>query len=171
MSQSQNEERKAWFKGMRKLKFGIQSEMRSAFIAKVVKYDKKKHLADIQPLANFSDGTQQAQLLDVPVAENCYIIDEILERFKPDYTATDKNSRIPAHPGAPAHDNSNFISHYRKKPFMRAGVPVVAVILDRDNDNWGGGRSVNNFTPETNRLHDINDAVVIAVLGGDAVNG
>ncbi|RVU70156.1 hypothetical protein EJK17_08985 [Lactobacillus xujianguonis] len=165
MSQSQNEERKAWFKGMRKLKFGIQSEMRSAFIAKVIKYDKKKHLADIQPLVNFSDGTEQAQLLDVPVAENCYIIDEILERFKPDYQATDTNSKIPAH------DHSNFVPHYRKKPFMRAGVPVVAVILDRDNDNWSGGRSVDTFTPETNRLHDINDAVVIGVLGGDAING
>lgn len=54
---------------------------------------------------------------------------------------------------------------------MRKGVPVVVAVLDRDLDNWGGGRSVNTFTPNTSRLHDGNDSIVIAVLGGDAENG
>lgn len=54
---------------------------------------------------------------------------------------------------------------------MRAGVPVVAVVLDRDNDNWKGGRAVNNYIPNSSRLHDANDAIIIGVLGGDAENG
>lgn len=148
MAQSQNEQRKAWFNGFTKLKWGILSEIRCAFIAKVVKYNSKKHVADIQPLANFSDGTESAQFLDVPVAESCYIIDDILDRLKP-----------------------NFANHYPKQHFMRTGVPVVAVVLDRDNDNWKGGREVNTYTPNSSRLHNANDAIVIAVLGGDAING
>ncbi|WP_281830340.1 hypothetical protein [Lactobacillus amylolyticus] len=165
MAQSQNEQRKAWFNGFTKLKWGIFSEMRCAFIAKVINYDSEKHVADIQPLANFSDGTESAQFLDVPVADNCYIIDEILDRLKPDFQAIDKNSTIAAH------TNSNFINHYPKQHFMRAGVPVVAVVLDRDNDNWKGGREVNTYTPNSSRLHNANDAIVIAVLGGDAIDG
>lgn len=140
-------------------------ENSSAFIAKIVKYDSKKHLADVQPLANLIDGQKASQLLEIPVAENCYIIDEILERLKPDFTATDTNSRIPAH------DNSNFVSHYPKHKLLRAGVPVICVTLDRDNDNWKGGREVNTYDPETLRTHDINDSIVIGVLGGDAVYG
>ena len=54
---------------------------------------------------------------------------------------------------------------------MRAGIPVVAVVLDRDNDNWEGGRAVNNYIPNSSRLHDANDAIIIGVLGGDAENG
>jgi mRNA-degrading endonuclease HigB of HigAB toxin-antitoxin module len=147
MAQSQNEQRKAWFNGFAKLKWGILSEIRCAFIAKVVKYNNKKHVADIQPLANFSDGTESAQFLDVPVAENCYIIDDIFDRLKPN------------------------LNHYPKQHFMRTGVPVVAVVLDRDNDNWKGGREINTYTPNSSRLHNANDAIVIAVLGGDAING
>lgn len=171
MANSRNELNKFAIKTMRHMKDRMNFEMSCAFIAKVVRYDSKRHVADIQPLANLIDGQKSAQLLDVPVAENCYIIDEILERFKPDYTATDKNSRIPAHDGVPAHDNSNFVPHYPKHKLMRAGVPVVAVILDRDNDNWGGGRAVNDYDPNTLRAHDINDSIVIGVLGGDAVYG
>ena len=50
-------------------------------------------------------------------------------------------------------------------------MPVVCVVLDRDNDNWKGGREANTYDPETLRTHDINDSIVIGVLGGDAVYG
>ena len=50
-------------------------------------------------------------------------------------------------------------------------MPVVCVTLDRDNDNWKGGREVNTYDPETLRTHDVNDSIVIGVLGGDAVYG
>lgn len=165
MANSRNELNKFALKTFKHMKDRSDMENSSAFIAKIVKYDSKKHLADVQPLANLIDGQKASQLLEIPVAENCYIIDEILERLKPDFTATDTNSRISAH------DNSNFVSHYPKHKLLRAGVPVVCVVLDRDNDNWKGGREANTYDPETLRTHDINDSIVIGVLGGDAVYG
>lgn len=165
MANSRNELNKFALETFKHIKDRSDMENSSAFIAKIVKYDSKKHIADVQPLANLIDGQKASQLLEIPVAENCYIIDEILERLKPDFTATDTNSRISAH------DNSNFVSHYPKHKLLRAGVPVVCVTLDRDNDNWKGGREANTYDPETLRTHDINDSIVIGVLGGDAVYG
>ena len=165
MANSRNELNKFALNTFKHMKDRSDMENSSAFIAKIVKYDSKKHLADVQPLANLIDGQKASQLLEIPVAENCYIIDEILERLKPDFTATDTNSRIPEH------DNSNFVRHYPKHKLLRAGVPVVCVTLDRDNDNWKGGREANTYDPETLRTHDINDSIVIGVLGGDAVYG
>ena len=118
MANSRYELNKFALKTFKHMKDRSDMENSSAFIAKIVKYDSKKHLADVQPLANLLDGQKASQLLEIPVAENCYIIDEILERLKPDFTATDTNSRIPAH------DNSNFVSHYPKHKLLRAGVPV-----------------------------------------------
>lgn len=157
---SKNEELTAIYKGMRKLTWGLRSSVQVAFIAKVVKYDKKTHRADLQPLANSSDGEVSAQYLDVPVAENCYILDEVLDRLKPEFKKIDSSDV-----------SSGIVNKYSHKPFMRVGVPVVAVVLDRDNDNWEGENKVNTYTPNSSRMHDYNDAVVIAVLGGDAING
>ena len=165
MANSRNELNKFALRTFKHMKDRSDMENSCAFIAKIVKYDSKKHLANVQPLANLIDGQNASQLLEIPVAENGYIIDEILERLKPDFTATDTNSRIPAH------DNSNFVNHFPKHKLLRAGVPVVCVTLDRDNDNWKGGREANTYDPETLRAHDINDSIVIGVLGGDAVYG
>ena len=84
MSKSKNEELKAMFNMMNKLHHGFLARMKVGNMAKVVKYNKNTHTADIQPLAKSSDGQTPAQLLDVPVSENCYIIDEILDRLKPE---------------------------------------------------------------------------------------
>ena len=159
MAQSQNEERKAAINAMRKFQWGILTGMDNAFIAKVIDYNEGEHTADILPLANSSDGETSAQYLDIPVAESCYMIDEIIERLKPEY------KRIDAETG------SNLVDKLPKKKRMRKGVPVIAVVLDRDNDNWEGGRAVNTYTPNSSRVHDANDAIVIGVLGGDAEDG
>lgn len=165
MANSRNELNTYAIKAIKHLNDRNRMSYASAWIGKIVKYDSKKHLADVQPLANLLDGQKSAQVLEIPVSENCYIIDEILKRLKPDFAATDKNSRISAH------DKSNFVSHYPKHKLLRAGVPVVCVVLDRDNDNWEGGRKANTYNPNTLRAHDINDSIVIGVLGGDAVYG
>ncbi|AKG66655.1 hypothetical protein [Lactobacillus helveticus] len=159
MAQSQNEERKQWYKAMRKFKWGIIAGIQCAFLAKVIKYYEDTHTADIQPLANSSDGEVSAQYLDIPVSENCYMIDEIIKQLKPELTKIDKKC------------SSNIVEKLPKKRLMRDGVPVVAVVLDRDNDNWKGGRAVNNYVPNSSRLHNANDAIIIGVLGGDAENG
>ena len=89
MAQSQNEERKAAMNAMRKFQWGIISGMENALIAKVIDYNTKDHTADILPLANSSDGETSAQYLDIPVTENCYMLDEMIERLKPEFKRID----------------------------------------------------------------------------------
>lgn len=170
-SSSQAELKKAWYHGMHKFEHGIYAGIKSFYIAKVVKYDQSKHIADVLPLANWSDGTKSAQYLDVPVIESCYLFDEMADALRPEFSNADVNHTIPAHPGAPAHVHTNLAGKLPKRHFMRAGVPVVVAVLDRDNDAWKGGRSVETFTPASGRIHDANDSVVIGVLGGNWLDG
>lgn len=138
MANAQNEANETAYQAIQKIVHGIMTNIECAQIAKVIKYNAKKHIADIQPLANTSDGQSSAQYLDVPVTANCYLFDEFFEK---------SGSKLP------------------KKKLMRKGAIVVTVILDRDNDNWDGSGST--YMPFTSRLHDANDAVVVGVLGGD----
>lgn len=159
MASSQDQILKAPAKAVEMFKNAIFTEIESTYLAKVVSYDSKNHVADVQPLANLSNGQESAQYLDVPVAESCYIVDEILDRLEPEFSKVDSME----------HSSSNLAGKLPNKHLMRVGVPVVVAVLDRDMDNWKGG--ADTFDPNTARNHDANDSVVIAVLGGDAVNG
>ena len=138
----------AVYQGMRNFKEAIMAEIECAQIAKVINYDDKKHVADIQPLAVGPDGQQSAQYLDVPVSSNCYLMDEFIDSLK----------------SGEAWLKQNGISLPKKK-LMKKGAIVVTVVLDNDSTNWDG--SGNAFDTDTSRLHDANDAIVIGVLGGD----
>lgn len=164
-SSSQAELKKAWYNGFHKFEHGIYAGIKSFYIAKVVNYDKSKHLADVLPLANWSDGTKSAQYLDIPVTENCYLIDEMVDALRPEFEKVDGNS------SAPDHTRTNLAGKLPSNHFMRKGVPVVCAVLDRDNDNWGGGRSVETYTPNSGRTHDANDSIVIGILGGTWLDG
>lgn len=166
MSVSSREEAlKGAYNGMHKIHHGIFAGIKVAGLAKIVKYDKSKHVADVLPMINNAEGDESAQYLEVPVAENCYIIDEIVDRMKPELAKADSNSHLPEH------KTTTFVDKLRKKPFLRPGVPVIYVVLDRDTDNWKGGRDSSTFTPATGRMHDANDMIIVGVLGGDATNG
>ena len=145
-SSSQAEIKKAWYHGFHKFEHGIYAGIKSFYIAKVVSYDRKKHRADVLPLANWSDGTKSAQYLDIPVVESCYMFDEMIDALQ-----LSKLGKLPT------------------QHLMRAGVPVVCAVLDRDNDNWNG--STDTYTPNSGRMHDANDSVVIGVLGGSWLSG
>lgn len=164
-SSSQVELKNAWYNGFHKFEHGIYAGIKSFYIAKVVNYDKKKHIADVLPLANWSDGTKSAQYLDIPVAENCYLFDEMIDALRPEFEKLDSNS------SAPSHTKTNFTGKLPKKRLMRKNVPVICAVLDRDNDNWGGGRSVETYTPNSGRTHDANDSIVIGILGGTWLDG
>lgn len=138
----------AVYQGMRNFKEAIMAEIECAQISKVINYDDKKHVADIQPLAVGPDGQQSAQYLDVPVSANCYLMDELIDSLKSGEDWLNKHG----------------ISLPNKK-LMKKGAIVVTVVLDNDSTNWDG--SGNTFETDTSRLHDANDAIVIGVLGGD----
>lgn len=159
MAQGQSKEKTSWYKAIQKLQWAFTSQLQVGFIAKVVSYDAKHHTADILPLALDSDGEESAQYLDVPVSENCYMLDEFFSRIKPEFSQVD------------SHLGTNLSSMFPSKNLIRPGVPVVCLVLDRDNDNWEGGSMANTYMPNSSRLHDGNDAIVVGVLGGNAVHG
>lgn len=135
----------AWYYGIEKLKHGIISEINCAFLAKVIKYSSKKHIADIKPLVRMSNGQESAQFLDIPVSENCYLIDELIDKIR---SAMRKQGVV-----------------LPTRHFMRAGAIVVCVVLDRDSDNFDG--SASTYMPNSSRLHNSNDSIIVSVLGDD----
>ncbi|MBW0437283.1 hypothetical protein KDZ21_03520 [Lactobacillus crispatus] len=164
-SSSQNELQNAAYHAVENFRRAMFTETECCYIARLVRYDKKKHLADVQPLTQLSEGVDSAQYLDIPVAENCYMIDEMIDALKSEFSKVDTNTSLPEH------ESTSFVSKLPKNNLLRVGVPVVCAVLDRDNDNWKGGRDASTFMPNTNRTHDANDSIVIGVLGGDWKNG
>lgn len=75
---SQERTQKTWYRAMASLVYGIKAGISCAFLARVVSYSSRRHLADIQPLANTAEGGASAQLLDVPVAANLCALDTLL---------------------------------------------------------------------------------------------
>lgn len=146
----------AWYTAFKNFVNSINYDIDCAFPVKVVKYNKSQHLADIQPLNNFSDGSNKAQLLDVPVNACCYEFDEWLASVKADFAKVDAYADDKGIPIA-----SSFVSKI-PKPLMNVGATVVAVVLDHDTDDWDG--TAKPYTPATKRQHDINDSVIMGVI-------
>lgn len=121
-----------------------------AQLGRVIKYDKKKHTVTVLPLAKSSDGEESAQLMDVPVARSCYQMDELIKKLKPEFKKIDNKA------------NTN-LGDKMPKASLKKGAVVVMVFMDNDTDNWTFGSS-KTFLPETNRRHDVNDAIVVGVL-------
>lgn len=168
---AQNELQNAAYRAVENFRDAMFTETECAFIARITKYDKGKHVADVQPLTKLSDGTDSAQYLDIPVAENCYMLDELVDALKPEFEKADQNHTIPAHDGVPAHIHTSLAGKLPKKHLLRVGVPVVCVVLDRDNDNWAGGNDASTYMPNTSRTHDANDSIIVGVLGGTWLGG
>ena len=149
-------QQKNWYKAMKNFANSMNYDLDCCYPAKVVKYDKTKHIADLAPLNNFSDGSKKAQILDVQVSKCCYEFDEWLAAVKSDFAkvdgyADDKGIQIA----------SSFVSKI-PKPLMHEGAVVVAVVFDHDTDDWDG--TAKEYTPSTSRQHDINDSVIVGVL-------
>ncbi|MBP2057903.1 hypothetical protein J2Z60_001078 [Lactobacillus colini] len=150
---SQHEIQSGWYKGIEKLLHGIYAGIKVAYLATVVKYNPKKHVADILPLVIGSDGQKSAQFLDIPVAKSCYYLDEWFDKVSGEFakidakTGSNLSKKIP--PESP------------KKPIMHKGAVVVVVVLDRDSDNWDGAKP---FKLNSSRLHDSNDSIIVGVM-------
>lgn len=125
-----------WYSAFKNFKNAMNFATDCAYQATVVAYDKSNHTADIQPLANYSDGSNKAQVLDVPVDKNCYAFDEWLESNK-----------------------SSLGLKSVPQPMMHKGAVVTVIVLDNDSDEWDGTGST--YTPQTNRQHDVNDSRIV----------
>lgn len=134
----QASQQKKWYKTFHNMLNSINYDLDCNYHAKVIKYDKTHHTADIQPLNNFSDGSKKAQILDVPVSKCCYQLDEWLMTVKDKF-----NGALPT-------------------PIMHAGAVVVVTVMDHDMDDWDG--TAKEYTPSSGRQHDINDSIIVGVI-------
>lgn len=153
---SQDQEQNSSYLALRNIIHAIKNSIYVAELCKVVKYDKKKHIADVLPLANSSDGEPSPQLLEVPVAKSCYEVDELTTALKDEFKKIDK---FQTEKGRKI--GTGLVKKLPKK-VMKKGAVVIVLIVDNDTDNWTGKNA--SFTPETNRLHDINDAIIVGVI-------
>lgn len=152
----QASQQKNWYKTFHNMLNNINYDLDCNYHAKVIKYDKTHHTADIQPLNNFSDGSKKAQILDVPVSKCCYEFDEWLAAVKGDFGkvdgyADDKGIQIA----------SSFVSKI-PTPIMHVGAVVVVTVMDHDMDDWDG--TAKEYTPSSGRQHDINDSIIVGVI-------
>lgn len=104
-------------------------------MAKVVSYDKSRHVADVLPLVDDAGGKDEVGVInECPVLYNCYAADELYKKI---------SSKI----GIEA------------KEVMKVGATVYIAFNNRDLDEFDGGK----YSKSSERMHDINDAVVVGV--------
>lgn len=153
---SQERTQSAGYNAFEKIIHGIKNTIHCGQLARVTSYDDKKHIADITPMMNLSNNATSAQLLDVPVAANCYQFDDWLKAVKSDFEKIDKYE---------ANDkkmSTELADSVPDKPLMRIGAIVCFIVLDGDTDNWDGSNK--NFKPNSIRSHDPNDAIIVGVI-------
>ncbi|GEP72040.1 hypothetical protein FD12_GL001384 [Lentilactobacillus rapi DSM 19907 = JCM 15042] len=109
--------------------------------AKIVRYNKGSHTADVQPLVDDVGGRDEARIInECPVLYPCYAVDELRAEII-----------------SKGQDAMKTIS---PRPTIKPGATVFIVFNNRDLDNFTGG----SFQKSSDRMHDINDAVVVGVL-------
>lgn len=117
-----------------------QFETNVANMATVVRYDKAKHEADVQPLVDDTGGQDDVGIINAcPVLYSAYGVDELRAEIIKLATGPLKN--------------------LKPRVTMKVGATVYIVFNDRDLDNFTGGK----YTKASDRTHDVNDAVVVGV--------
>ncbi len=108
--------------------------------AKVVRYNKDTHTADVQPLVDDVGGRDEARIInECPVLYPCYAIDELRAEI--------------------VNKAKDAMKSVDLRPTMKVGATVFIIFNNRDLDNFNGG----SFRKSSERMHDINDAVVVGV--------
>jgi len=121
----------------------IGSAFRVCIPARITKYDKKNHTADVQPLIKDNSGDNPGIIQDVLVAKSVYMIDEIWEHMN-DYISGAKITP--------------------PKKLIKVGSEVAVVFCDYSIDNYtpGNGKIVSRGTDD--RQHNVNDGIIVALI-------
>ena len=113
----------------------------TCLVGKIVKYDKAKHVADVQPLSEDLSGDKMGIINDVTVPFSIYWIDEMWEQIS-DYLSGVKVTSPP------------------KK--LVKGTEVTMIIHDYCLDGYQVGKGYFG-REEDPREHNLNDAIVVAI--------
>lgn len=115
----------------------ISAQINCINIGKVTHYDKKRHVADIQPLPLQLDNEKMAVITNTIVPASIYSQDDL-------------NSQLA---------QKNKIKYTK---LMKVGAVVCIGFFDRELDNYHGNNS--NYKIESDRMHSLNDAIVLGVI-------
>ena len=121
------------------------STFRVCIPARITKYDKKHHTADVQPLIKDNSGDNPGIIQDVLVAKSVYMIDEIWDKMD-DYISGDKIKITPP------------------KKLIKVGTEVTVVFCDYSIDHYkpGDGKIVSRGSDD--RQHNVNDGIIVALM-------
>lgn len=119
------------------------SAFRVCIPARITKYDKKNHTADVQPLIKDNSGDNPGIIQDVCVAKSVYMIDEIWEHMN-DYISGAKITP--------------------PKKLIKVGTEVTVVFCDYSIDHYtpGDGKIVSRGSDD--RQHNVNDGIIVALM-------
>lgn len=115
----------------------IMAQINCINIGKVTKYNKAKNTCDVQLLPLQLDSQKMAEITEVLVPASITSQDEF-------------NSKIAK------------INKVAYKKLFKVGAVVSVGFLDRELDNYHGNNS--NYKIETDRMHSLNDAVILGVI-------
>lgn len=111
--------------------------------ARITKYDKDSHKADVQPLIKDNSGDNPGIIQNVDVAKSVYLIDEIWDKM------------------------SSYISGAKITPpdkLVRKGAEVIIVFCDYSMDSYSPGKGKIVSRGPDDRQHNVNDAVIVALM-------
>lgn len=115
----------------------ISAQINCINIGKVTKYNKSKHTCDIQLLPLQLDSQKMAEITEALVPASIYKQEEF-------------NKQIAK------------LNKVEYKEMFKVGCVITVGFFDRELDNYHGNNS--NYKIETDRMHSLNDAVVLGVI-------
>ncbi|VDG23659.1 hypothetical protein [Lactiplantibacillus mudanjiangensis] len=118
----------------------IKQQIAGATIARIVKYDKDKHEADVQPLFLQTNGDKKSMILACPVVQSCYAGDELQEKLA---------KLVPEFKADP--------------PMLVEGSTVVVIFNDENMDNYENGDG-NLIKVDSETRHQVSSGIVVGVI-------
>lgn len=113
-----------------------------AEMATVVSYDSTRHVADVTLNVDDSGGRDDSGVInECPVLYPCYAVDDLRAEI---IKLADGN-----------------LKGLEARKTMKVGATVAVVFNNRDLDNFTGS---GKFSKSSERMHDINDAIVVGVF-------
>lgn len=121
---------------------GASFQTNVAEMATVVSYDSTRHVADVTLNVDDSGGRDDSGVInECPVLYPCYAVDDLRAEI---IKLADGN-----------------LKGLEARKTMKVGATVAVVFNNRDLDNFTGS---GKFLKSSERMHDINDAIVVGVV-------
>jgi len=118
----------------------LKQDISCVTIARVVKYDKDNHEADVQPLFLQANDDKKSMILACPVAQSCYAGDELQAKLE------------------------KFVAGFKADPpMMVEGSTVIVLFNDENMDNYENGNG-DLIKVDSDTRHQVSSGLVAGVI-------